>query len=81
MKTKLTCQCNLTQKTEGKAYLLVTFIQRFVTKSKLSLIFTETLLFPHKTAHFLNDWYDHTKMQMATPSHITKLIPVSQLTF
>ena len=55
MKTKLTCQCNLTQKTEGKAYLLVTFIQRFVTKSKLSLIFTETLLFPHKTAYFLND--------------------------
>ena len=58
MRTKLTCQCNLTLESEGKAYLLVTFIQRFVTKSKLSLIFTETLLFPHKTAYFLNDRHD-----------------------
>ena len=46
-----------TQETEGKAYLLVTFTQRFVTKSKLSLIFTETLLFPHKTT-YLNDQHD-----------------------
>ena len=55
MRTKLTRQCNLTLENEGKAYLLVTFIQRFVSKSKLSLIFTEMLLFPHKTACFLND--------------------------
>ena len=55
MRTKLTRQCNLTLETEGKAYLLVTFMQRFVSKSKLSLIFTEMLLFPHKTACFSND--------------------------
>ena len=66
MRTKLTCQCNLTLETECKAYLLVFFIQRFVTKSKLSLIFTETLLFPHKAAYFFNDRHDSTKMQMAT---------------
>ena len=33
--SKLTGQCNLTLETEGKAYLLVTFIQRFISKSKL----------------------------------------------
>ena len=46
MRTKI----NLTLKTEGKTYLLVTFLERFATQSKLSLIFTETLLFPHKIA-------------------------------
>ena len=40
---------------QGKINLLVTFIQWFVTQSKLSLIFIETLLIPHKTAYFLND--------------------------
>ena len=55
MRAELNCQCNLTPETEGKAYLVVTFVQRFVTKSKLSLIFTETLLFSHKTTYFLND--------------------------
>ena len=39
---------------EGKISLLVTFTQRFITQSKLSLIFTKTLLFPHKTAYFSN---------------------------
>ena len=53
MMTKLTCQ--------RKIYLPVTFIQRFDTQSKMSLIFTETLLFPHKTAYFLNDRYDSYK--------------------
>ena len=61
MRAKLTCQYNLTLETKGKAYLLVTFIQQFVTKSKLSLVFTETLLFPHKTAYFLNDRHDSYK--------------------
>ena len=65
MRTKLTCQWSLTQETEGKIYLLVTFIQRFVTQSKLSLIFTERLLFPHKTAYFLSDRHDSYK-KMAT---------------
>ena len=37
--------------TEDKISLLVTFLQRFVTQSKLSLISTKTL-FPHKTAYF-----------------------------
>ena len=40
---------------EGKISLLVNFIQRFVTQSKLSLIFRKTLLFPNKTAFFPNN--------------------------
>ena len=67
---KLTCRCNLILETQGKIYLLVTFIQRLVTQSKLSLIFNETLLFPHKTVYFLNDRHDSTKMQMTTQSLI-----------
>ena len=46
---------------EGKISLLVTFIQRFVTQSKLSLIFTKTLLFPNKTAYFLNNSHNAYK--------------------
>ena len=41
--------------TEGKISLLVTLIQRFVAQSKLSLIFSKTLLFPDKTAYFSNN--------------------------
>ena len=52
MRTKLICQCNLILETEGKINLLVTFVQWFVTQSKLSLIFTQMLLFPYKTAYF-----------------------------
>ena len=37
---------------EGKISLLVTLIQRFLTQSKLPLIFIKTILFPHKTAYF-----------------------------
>ena len=40
--------------TEGKISVIVTFIERFVTQNKLPLIFTKTLLFPHKTAYFSN---------------------------
>ena len=36
--------CYLILETEGKIYLLVTFIQQFVTQSNLSLIFTETVI-------------------------------------
>ena len=38
--------------TEGKINLLVTFIQWFVTKSNLSLIFTKTLYFHIKQPFF-----------------------------
>ena len=44
----------LNQEIEGNMSLQVTFTQRFVTQSKLFLIFTKTLLFLHKTAYFLN---------------------------
>ena len=53
--------------TVGKICLLVTFIQRFVTQSKLSLIFSKTLLFPHKTT-FQITHMTHTRMQMPTQS-------------
>ena len=67
MRTKLIYQCNLILETQGKINLLVTFIQWFVTQSKLSLVFTEMLLFPHKTAYFfgITDM-THTKVQMVT---------------
>ena len=79
---KLTCRCNLILETEGKIYLLVTFIQPLVTQSMLSLIFTETLLFPHKAAYFLNDRHDSYKYKNPdgnSKSYITKLIPFSKL--
>ena len=41
--------------TEHKISLLVTFMERFVTQSKLSLNFTKKLSFPHKTDYFLNN--------------------------
>ena len=47
--------------TESKISLLLTFIQWFVTQSKLSLIFTKTLLFPHKTAYFSNNSHNAYK--------------------
>ena len=40
---------------EGKISLVLTFKQRFLTQSKLSLKFTKLLLFPHKTAYFSNN--------------------------
>ena len=44
-----------------KTNLLVTFIQRFVTQSKLSLILTKTPLFPHKTAYVSNKLHNAYK--------------------
>ena len=81
---KLTCLCNLILKIEGKNYLLITFMQRLVTQSKLSLIFTKTLLFPHKIAYFLNDRHELYKYKNAdgnSKSSISKLIQFSKLTF
>ena len=46
---------------EGKISLLVTFIQRFVTQSKMSVIFTKTLLFSHETACFSSNLRDAYK--------------------
>ena len=46
---------NLDLETKGKISLVVIFMQLFVTKRKLSLSFTETLLFPDKTTSFLNN--------------------------
>ena len=62
--------------TEGKISLLVTFIQRFVTQSKLSLIFTKTLLFPHKTAYFSNNSHNAYKNADGNSNfNLTKLNP------
>ena len=64
MRTKLTCQCNLTTDTEGKIYLLVTFVHWIVTQSKLFLILTETLLFSHKreaTESLITEFIDFLK--------------------
>ena len=47
--------------TEGKISLLVTYIQRFVTQCKLSLIFTKRLLLPRKTAYFSNNSHNANK--------------------
>ena len=61
---------------EGKISLLVTFIQRFVTQSKLSLIFTKTLLFPHTTAYFSNNSHNvYKNADDNTKFNITKLNP------
>ena len=61
--------------TEGKINLLVIFI-RFVTQSKLSLIFTKTLLFPHKAACFSNKPRGAYKNADGNSKfHITKLNP------
>ena len=80
---KLTCRCNLILETEGKVYLLVTFIQPLVTQSKLSLIFTETLLFSHKTIlfNYRHDSYKYKNADGSSKSYIAKLIPFSKLTF
>ena len=56
--------------------MLVTFIQRFVTQSQLSLIFTKTLLFPHKTAYFSNNSHNAYKNADGNSKfNITKLNP------
>ena len=56
--------------------MLVTFIQRFVAQSQLSLIFTKTLLFPHKTAYFSNNSHNPYKTADGNSKfNITKLNP------
>ena len=52
---------NLNLEIESKISFLVTFIQRFVTQSKLSVVFTKALLFSHKTAYFLNNSHNTYK--------------------
>ena len=60
----------------------LTFIQRFVTQSQQSLIFTETVLLPHKTAYFLNDRHDSYKnANDNSNSYITKSISFSKFIF
>ena len=54
-------------KIEGKISLLVTFIQRFVTQSKLSLIFTKTLLLTDKRAYFSNNLHNAYKNADGNP--------------
>ena len=62
--------------TEGKISLLVTFIQRFVTQSKLFLIFTKTLLFTHKTDYFSsNSDNSYKDVDGNSKFNITKLNP------
>ena len=49
---------------------------RFVKESKLSLIFSKTLLFPHKTAYFSNNSHDAYKnAHDSSKFNITKLNP------
>ena len=82
MRTKLICQYYLSLETADKINLLVAFIKWFVTQSKLSLIFTKTLLFPYKTACFLNESHDSFKNADSNSEfHITKLIPFWKFTF
>ena len=50
----------MNSETEDKDSLLVT-LQRFVTRNKLSLIFTKTILFPHNTAYFMNNSHNTYK--------------------
>ena len=62
--------------TEGKISWLVTFIQQFVTESKLSLIFIKTLLLPHKTTYFSNNSDNaHKNADDNSKFNITKLNP------
>ena len=52
---------NLNLEIESKISLLVTFIQRFVTQSKPSVVFTKAQLFSHKTAYFSNNSHNTYK--------------------
>ena len=62
--------------TEGRISFVVTFIQRFVTQSKLSLIFTETLLFSQKLACFSNNLHDACQNADGNSKfNVTKLNP------
>ena len=67
MRAKFIYQCYLNIETEGNINLLLTFIQWFVTQSNLSLIFTKTLLFPHKTVYFSNGSHGSYKNEPCEP--------------
>ena len=76
MRTKLIYLGYFNLETEGKINLPVTFMQWFVTQSKLSLIFTKTLLLPHIAAYFSN--YSHDAYKNADGNsnfYVTKLNP------
>ena len=61
--------------TEDEISLLVSFIQRFVTQSRLLLIFTKTPLLSHKTAYFSHRSHDTYKnVDGNSKFNITKLI-------
>ena len=54
---------------EDKITLVVTFIQRFVSQSKLSLIFNKSaIFFLHETDYFWDNSLAHTLIQMAIQS-------------
>ena len=57
---KLTCRCNLILQTKGEIFLLVNLL----LKGKLSLTFTETILFWHKTAYVWLTEMTHTNTKM-----------------
>ena len=62
----------MNSETEDKDSLLVT-LQRLVTRNKLSLIFTKTILFPHKTAYFMNNSHNAYKnVDVNSKFNITK---------
>ena len=61
---------NLNLETEGKINLLVTFMQRLVSQSKLSLIFTKALYFHIKQSIFRMTHMTQMGMQMANKSFI-----------
>ena len=61
---------------EGKISLVLTFKQRFLTQSKLSLKFTKLLLFPHKTAYFSNNSHNaYENADCNSKFNITNLNP------
>ena len=61
--SNLILRADLNLKSKGKVNLLVTFTQRFVTQSKLSLIFTKTLYFHIKQPIFRITLMTHTRIQ------------------
>ena len=51
-------------------------MQRFVTQSKLSLIFTKILLFPHETAYFLDNSHNaYNNADANSKFNVIKLYP------
>ena len=67
--------------TEGKINLLVTFIQRFVTQSKLSLIFIKTLYFFTSNRIFFEITNACKNADGNSKFHITKLLNPRKIQF